>query len=208
MLGARDGIAADQDAELIELLDTARDTLVEFATNEWLRLAPTVVREVRAALEALSPGETLGGDFLSPLPLVPVESDAATPSPLVEPPSTPRVAPSREGSAETEPPSRPSIMAPPIARAASTGTPAGSSASAGNVASRKVAPLPSRSSARLLTRTESRVATAVPLGPSASVAPAGPTAREQSAPSATPGANLTKLSDYLRVSSFYWWSDE
>ena len=92
------GIVDVADSEVQDLIDFARESVVPFATSEWLTRAPTFVESLEETVRGLRPGETLGEVFAAmssaaprvtisePLPVDPMSSAS---SPADPPPPSP-----------------------------------------------------------------------------------------------------------------------
>jgi hypothetical protein len=192
----------DSDPDVMALLETARAALVGYATNDWVRLAPSLVKEVASMVAALPPGRTFGEAHYEQPPSSLAVSSVVLPSPVTEPPPTSSsVGPllSREPSAEVVPVGRPPAVAPILAHAASAGDPVGSSGTGG----RRVLPLPSRTSARLSERPVARSAPVTPLGPPALLPSTQPAPAALSVSSTEPNERVLERADVFRVSRFF-----
>ena len=98
-MGQRVGIVAADDHDLRSLREFACESLISFATSEWLRIAPDFVHDLELLVQSLGPGISLGEAFLEsrsevPRVSVPGPIPSASPSPAPSPgPSVPPLLP-------------------------------------------------------------------------------------------------------------------
>jgi hypothetical protein len=87
--GAADngGGVIDEDIDISDILESARNQLTDFATSDWLQLAPDLVVGIEGILDSLVHGQTIGdhlsedeGSKLAPLPPQPPSSGVPSPA--------------------------------------------------------------------------------------------------------------------------------
>lgn len=174
------------DTELSALRDSARGSLLSFATSDWADLAPTVIDDLDGLVRELAPGLTLGDSFPDVAPVLPAASHAAVlPVDLVS-----------SSSSVPSPSTVPSpSLAPPLSRTPSSGSAVSRPSpldSGAESATRPTRPMPRAAyrRARVVSPPSSSV-TARPAAPVRSAALAAPVPGAASGPASTSAAVAT-----------------